>query len=206
MCSSIERAFDPWIGHRYQTEGLNGASLLILGESQYDTDLAAPLPGLRERDGLSTHRIVQDWGIDRPNAFFTKIIKLVSGQLQCMPTQEDKARFWDRVVFYNYVQWWMPGPRSRPSQEMWQSAQGPFLRVLEECQPQIVLVLGKALAGWLPPTPGDIGLIRIAHPSSKGFRYGEWIDRIREALPLSSAASSPSELTERVSLTEESNL
>jgi hypothetical protein len=127
-----DRAFDPWIGRSYQAEGLNGARLLILGESQYDTDLTEPLCGLRARDGSSTHRIVQDWGIDRPNAFFTKITKLVSGQLQGIPSQEAKARFWHAVVFYNFVQWWLPGPRSRPSQQMWQAARAPFLQVLEE--------------------------------------------------------------------------
>lgn len=178
-----DRAFDPWIGRSYQAEGLNGARLLILSESQYDTDLTEPVSGLRARDGSSTHRIVQDWGIDRPNAFFTKITKLVSGRLQGIPSQEAKARFWHAVVFYNFVQWWLPGPRSRPSQEMWQAARAPFLRVLEECAPQLVLVLGKGLASWLPPVPANIELIPIAHPSSKGFAYEEWIGPLREALP-----------------------
>jgi len=60
-----DRAFDPWIGRRYEAEGLHGASLPVLGESQFDTDLRAPLSGSRARNESSTHRIVQDWGIDR---------------------------------------------------------------------------------------------------------------------------------------------
>jgi len=180
---SFDRAFDPWIGCRYRAEGWNGVRLLILAESQYDTDLTDPVPGLWDRDGSSTHRIVQDWGIDRPNAFFTKITKLVSGELQGTPSQEDKARFWHGVVFYNFVQWWMPGPRYRPSQQMWQAAGSPLLQVLEECEPQLVLVLGRDMANWLPPVPGSIGLIPVAHPSSWGFAYAWWAGAIQNALP-----------------------
>lgn len=187
----IDRAFNPWIGPNYQSEGLYGSRLLILGESQYDTDLIEAVPGLQAQDGMSTHRIVQDLGIDHPNAFFTKITKLLSGRLQGIPSQEDKARFWSRVAFYNFVQWWMPGPRSRPSQEMWQAAGAPFLQVLEQYEPQLVLVLGIALAGWLPSVPANIRLIPIAHPSSMGFTYGKWIDPIRAALPSTPALKDP---------------
>jgi hypothetical protein len=184
MSSNFDRAFDPWIGRRYQLEGLDGLKLLALGESQYGPPghLTEPIPGIRTRDSSSTQEIVQDLGIECRNAFFTKIYKLVSGRLRDPPSPEDKASFWQQVAFYNYIQWWLPRARFRPSPEMWQAAREPFLRVLEEYEPDVVLVLGKGTASWLPPIPDSIVTIRIAHPSSAGFSYEPWASRIRDAL------------------------
>jgi putative transposase len=72
--------------------------------------------------------------------------------------------------------------RFRPSPEMWQAARAPFLRLLEECDPRVVLVLGKGLASWLPPMPDNIVTISISHPSSKGFSYEPWASQIRDTV------------------------
>ena len=57
------RAFDPWIGRHYETEGLGGTKLLVLGESQYPGaerlhlyPAGAPTPACRS----STQEIVRE--------------------------------------------------------------------------------------------------------------------------------------------------
>jgi hypothetical protein len=177
---SIARSFDPWIGDRYQSEGLNGLRLLILGESQYDTDEDQPRPGL-PTENAETQKIVQRLAIDKNTSFFTKITKLVRGYRHDFSSQE-KADFWQRVAFYNFVQWWLPNTRIRPTPEMWQAAQAPFLQVLEELKPHLVLVLGIDLAGGLPPFPVHIVKIPVPHPSSYGWTYEPWATKVNEAM------------------------
>jgi len=72
------RAFDPWIGNRYESVGLNGLRLLILGESQYDTDEDQARLGLPS-EHAETQKIVQHLAIDKNTSFFTKITRLVLG-------------------------------------------------------------------------------------------------------------------------------
>jgi hypothetical protein len=180
------RAFDPWIGRHYETEGLGGTKLLVLGESQYPgTEYVhhypsgAPTPSCRS----STQEIVRDLAIENRNRFFTKVAKLVLGLPagQWLPS-DARADFWERVAFYNYVQWWLGGARFRPSQQLWAAAQIPFLEVLSELRPQVLLVLGNELANWLPTIPAAIAVVKIPHPSSKGFSYDPWAASIRLAL------------------------
>ncbi len=179
------RAFDPWIGPQYKDVGLGGIKLLVLGESQYPgtaydqfCPTGAPTPACI----TSTQEIVQQLAIDERNRFFTKIAKLVLGiQAGQWLSPEARSDFWKRVAFYNYVQWWLRAPRYRPSEQLWNASREPFLEVLSELRPHILLVLGNELARWLPPIPFGVEVVAIPHPSSKGFSYAPWSTSIRSA-------------------------
>lgn len=187
MNTSVLAAFDPWIGASYPTTGFGGVRILILGESQYDTDETLPRPGIRDTEKDTTKRIVEDLAVNaskgyRPAAVFTKTAKLFLGYGRPLSDQE-RAAFWHEVAFYNYIQWWLHDKRVRPTREMWRAAQAPFLQVLHEHAPQFLLVLGRDLQRELPPIPEHIVTLAVPHPSgSYGWTYEPWATQIGHAV------------------------
>lgn len=186
------RAFDPWVGDHYRSSGYDGLRILILGESQYDSVSSqsdgwtgAPTPECK----ASTQEIVRELALGPGNSFFTKITKLVLNRPSGVQVAaSERIAFWHGVAFYNYIQWWLRAARYRPTPEMWDTSREPFLQVLGELQPHVLLVLGKELGNHLPSFP-EASAIRIAHPSSKGFSYVPWIDQIASALEMRKGAS-----------------
>ena len=62
-------------------------------------------------------------------------------------TKDEKAEFWNKVAFYNYIQEVVgEEPRDRPTDAMWERAEQPFLQVVKSLSPDIVVVLGAHLS------------------------------------------------------------
>jgi hypothetical protein len=177
-------AFNPWEGPFY-SKGLNGVKLLVVGEALYSgdkrfKDASRPQPG--EADW--TEKFVRDLAIKGPGQhrpFWTKVTKLLLNRCKGEPiSTADRTELWNRIAFYNYIQWWMPSGRTKPTQGMWEEAREPFLSVLKKLSPRLVLVLGLRLYENLPPVSTQ--LVPIAHPSSRGFTYERWCGKIVTAL------------------------
>jgi hypothetical protein len=170
------RTFDPWEGDAYRTSGLNGLRVLVLGESHYGKPVEL-LPTF-------TQGVVRSLGIDSRHRFFTATAKLLLNTPPGIPlTDCARASFWRRVAFYNYIQEFVGTvPRTRPTKEMWQQAGNYLPAVVAELNPQLMLVLGKALASWLPDLPANLKVCRVPHPSSFGFKLGRWQQEVEGAL------------------------
>ena len=177
------RVFDPWVGAQYWTVGLGGVRVLILGESHYG-DIGA-------ESATFTTEVVREWAQDKRHRFFTVTQKLVAGiGTDEWVTDEERAAFWEQVAFYNFVQAFPgPEPRYRPTQEMWAAASPAFLATLAELKPQVVVILGIELQGYLPEVPNGIHLCFAQHPSSRGFQYGQWQPAIQAAIKAAAAGS-----------------
>ena len=160
-----EPTFRPWIGEKYEAEGIEGGiQLLILGESHYGT----PDPN----DSTLTRRVVSKYGQeDERMAFFTKTAKLVLGHTsEDYLSDSEQRQFWDRVAFYNYVQEYAgETPNGTVTPEMWEDAEKPFLTVLEKLDPDALLILGKRLSKHVPEVKVESCV--VTHPSSPRFSY-----------------------------------
>lgn len=160
-----EPTFRPWVGEKYETEGIEGGvQLLILGESHYGT--SGP------DDSTFTRRVVANYGQDdERHAFFTQTAKLVLGLTgDDYLSDEQQRQFWDRVAFYNYVQEYAgETPGGTVTTEMWEDAEEPFLTVLEQLDPDALLILGKGLSSHVPEV--DVETCVVTHPSSPRFGY-----------------------------------
>jgi hypothetical protein len=169
------RKFDPWIGSQYATQGIRGIRLLILGEAHYGT-------GEETQGCTHTTEIIRKLGQQGRFRFHTVTQRLVVGGRGWL-SNTDRAEFWERVAFYNYVQSF-PGPRARwrPTPEMWEAAREPFLETLAEVKPQVLLVLGQELSRKLPVLPTYVSACAVQHPSSRGFRYATWQPAVQAAL------------------------
>jgi hypothetical protein len=170
------RTFDPWIGSFYESQGIRGIKLLILGESHYGRI------GTEKRS--FTANVIQQRGQIGRFRFFTTTQRLVIGGRGRLSIAE-REDFWNRVAFYNYVQSFAgQKARRRPTADMWSAAQEPFLQTLVEVQPHVLLVLGRELRRHLPDIPHTIRLCEVQHPSSPGFKYSDWQPVVRAALDL----------------------
>lgn len=169
-------AFSPWVGPDYQGPGLGGVRVLILGESHYGE--------VGTEDPEFTIRVVTDMAIETGYAFFTKAQNLVEDRPGARLSRDDRCRFWGQVAFYNYIQTFVgPRPRIPPTQFMWERAEEPFVSVLEELEPQVVVALGYRLSSHVEGSvPATIRFVKCMHPSSSRFRYSPWTADLRSAL------------------------
>jgi hypothetical protein len=187
--------FEPWVGDRYDSGGLLGVRTLVLGESHYGES--------EDASSQVTRGVVQQWAMEKRSAFFTKVAKLLLN----LPaghwlSDETRAAFWHSVAFYNYVQEF-PGAsaRIRPTEAMWQAARPAFFEMLNRLRPAAIIVLGFELWSRLPDPSslqqvddqtfkvygGDaftprVLAARVQHPSSGGFSYAPWSERVQALL------------------------
>lgn len=170
----------PWVGKHY-AEGVHGKRLLLLGESNYHrADV------LDDDYSNIVCENVQACAIEGRVRFFTKAAKLVlmaSGMTDI--SRESIVDLWHRVLFTNYVQKVFKSDRVRPEKEDWTAGQPSLLQLLTEHRPQVVLAFGVGLGshlGWLQDAAPYVATVCVAHPSSFGFRYDEWVSRVSDAL------------------------
>ena len=162
--------FQPWVGSGYE-RGIAGRKVLVLGESHYCARTEDDVPEV-------TVNVIRD---------------LLDPELDW----QGKARLWNSVVFYNYVQTPLSGPRRAPSMQEFRSSETAFFEVLEHFRPDCVLVWGRRLYNALPQAgaqgedlllpDGDyqetwtytlrdgypVRLLPITHPSA-GFTPSYW--------------------------------
>ena len=166
----VPRTFNPWIGSRYALDGIGGKRLLILGESHYGGD-SCHYPEF-------TTEVIRDMALQKGRLpFFSRIQRLVIGGRGGFSVEE-RADFWHRVAFYNFIQTSLEVLGSRPTYEMWQMGREPFLQTLQELRPDIILILGIELERNLPPIPDGITVCAIQHPSAIGFSYDNWQPKV----------------------------
>ena len=187
--------FRPWVGSGYE-RGIAGRKVLVLGESHYCARPEDDVPEV-------TVNVIRDL-LDPESEFeaykntYTKFERALAG------TELDwqgKARLWNSVVFYNYVQTPLSGPRRAPSAQEFRSSETAFFEVLEHFRPDCVLVWGRRLYNALPqagaqgedlllPDGGyqetwtytlrdgyPVRLLPITHPSA-GFTPSYWHEAI----------------------------
>ncbi len=190
--------FLPWVGKHY-SEGIEGRKIMVLGESHYcePDDVDPEFTTDVVHWYLSPERKHEGW-----MKTFTCFERAFVGKEL---TLEERDAFWNSILFYNYVQVGMPGPRVSPTSEEYQKSEEAFFEVLEEYCPDYVIAWGVRLYDSLPNkgyqlpdvklTSGDeiatwayetkgghvVQVLRSYHPSS-GYAWEYWHEVIKEFL------------------------
>lgn len=185
----------PWVGQNYaQGYYSHGKRVLVLGESHYCSSPEEFVPEI-------TINVIMDLldpnsGHEAYKNTYTKFAKAYSGIFGKLE-EGDKVRIWHSLAFYNYVQFPITGPRTAPNEQEFRDSKVAFWNVLEELQPDLLIVWGQRLYKHLPncgrqgqdvPT-GDgksietweytllnghtVRVLPINHPSS-GFNPEKW--------------------------------
>ncbi len=138
----MEDNYQPWMNTEFfgkQDNFIKGVRLLVLGESHYDADDDEALRP------TFTQYVVNKHAKKRGKRFFTNITQLVAGRHHSAISDEERARLWDSIAFYNYVSEIVgSAPRVRPTKAMFERSHVPFVRTLRGVRPDCVLVLGYA--------------------------------------------------------------
>jgi hypothetical protein len=176
--------FMPWIGFKYELEGFRGMRVLIVAESHYGSkrserptatpELVKAL-GQRLKHPEATARL-------RKHPHFARIVTAVSGAVSAaaFATQE-RADFWERVCYYNFLQEFMPAVRFPPPAKSWDAGRTAFREVLATVQPDVVIAFSKRVGAVLKPLCGQVTLAIVHHPST-GFSYARWNPIIAKAM------------------------
>lgn len=164
--------FTPWVGPNYETaEILGRRRMLIMGESHY------AWPDAPKNKSTWTQYCVREGIEGRPyNHFWPGIEKTLLGGA---PSSEERARFWNAVAFYNYVQESVgDGPDKKVTFSMLTDAQPGFLEVLDALRPRTLLVFSRKCWTWMPPEDETGPEISLNGTKIGTARYklgdGEW--------------------------------
>ena len=197
--------FTPWIGETCLENGYLGKRILILGESHY-CDEDCDLCGARKCDiteNVTKRFLDYKKGKREFESWMTTYTKFTNVFLGEKVNNQTLIGFWNSIMFYNYVQLATSGPRISPSSEAFSNSKEAFFEVLEEYQPDLIIVWGERLWKYLPNNgiyeeenilDGKFGKLynytisnkkipafRIYHPSSSYFSY-ESTKYLKEAI------------------------
>ncbi len=162
-----EPFFKPWVGENYNSQT---PKILVLGESHY----ASP----DEYKSSFTREVIEKCAVNAGKGrlpYFTKIAQiLLNKQTYEVIDAVSRKALWGRIAFYNYVQNFVGGKsRIRPTSEMWTKAEEALKYVLDDLQPDIVIVTGIALAYHIKPVTdsytGSAKFCYWTHPSAPSF-------------------------------------
>ncbi|MCL2183481.1 MAG: hypothetical protein FWB85_08440 [Chitinispirillia bacterium] len=203
-------AFEPWVGKNYSKNGYDGKKILILGESHYCDSCSAADNEKCCSD--MTNKVINDY-LNYKNGrgdfvpWMNTFTRFTNVFLDKTCDTEEINNFWNSVIFYNYVQRELEGPRKSPTKEMFKMSEKAFFEVLDEHAPDIIIAWGERLNGNMPDCgyPGkksifgdelkgkiyyyktktkDILIYYIAHPSSTYFSREEYAKYLREVRKL----------------------
>ena len=149
--------FQPFVGKDYANGGIFGKRIMILGESHYcdeecvdcgdcgDCRLHRECMNFTQQvlgDYLNENKERQNW-----MRTFLKFERSLVGE---ETNQAMRLKIWNSVVFFNYLQVAMGGPREAGTAEQYHQAGKAFFEVIEKYQPEYVIVWGKRLWNNLP--------------------------------------------------------
>lgn len=147
VCFPLVREYES-----YQVEF--GKRIMILGESHYCDESCADCGDcLLHRECMNfTQQVLDDYlneNKERQNWMrtFLKFERSLVGE---ETKQAMRLKIWNSVVFFNYLQVAMGGPREAGTAEQYHQAGKAFFEVIEKYQPEYIIVWGKRLWNNLP--------------------------------------------------------
>lgn len=151
--SSLNPFFHPWVGSLYFSGGIFGRRIMVLGDSHY---CGTPCGKCGVNPNSKCNRLTSDvigWCLD-PNCeregWMNTYLKFERSLVGHETTPEESRKIWDSIVFYNFLQVALYGPREAGTPEQHRASIEPFFNVLNTYQPDLLIVWGKRLWGNLP--------------------------------------------------------
>jgi hypothetical protein len=169
MESNPNTGFKPWIGNHYRDQPFMGKRILILDESNYQADRKKPA----HNPYYSIERVQKMLNTEATTMFWTKMAAAMIGE---KPNHKQRLEFWNSIAFYTYVQesliWNGQGARVQPSQTMLNESEPAFYQVLNDLEPEVIIVIG--FQNWELLPPGDAQELRIegaAHETTRRYQH-----------------------------------
>lgn len=146
--------FSPRIGKDYARGGIFGKKILAVGESHYCGSGCADCGECGKHPECSdfTTKVV-NWCLDSSverEGWMNTYLKFERSLVGKETTPLESRKMWDSIAFYNFLQVAMGGAREAGTNQQYRAAAEPFMQVLEELQPDVLIVWGVRLWNNLP--------------------------------------------------------
>lgn len=146
--------FRPFVGASYNNGGLFGKRIMVLGESHYcDEGCTDCGNSLKHRECTEFTKGVVESYLDERNErqrWMQTFLKFERSLVGKETDQSLRLRIWQSLVFYNYLQVAMGGPREAGTVTQYRECSEVFFDVMEKYQPQYIIVWGNRLWENLP--------------------------------------------------------
>ena len=141
--------FEPWVGKNYQTGGIFDKKILVLGESHYCGNkkcmkncgiLKSPEGGCED----FTQNMIINYLNGYTDTWTPSFRKFERSLVNKETTIEESQNIWNSVAFYNFLQIAMERAREGGCAEDYEVAGTIFLEVINELQPDVIIVWGTS--------------------------------------------------------------
>ena len=134
--------FLPFVGKDYKNGGMFGKRIMVLGDSHYGSVPDANIT----RDVMAQYL---DADCER-EGWMNTFLKFERSLVNKETTASDSQRIWQSLLFYNYLQVLLDGPREAGTDQEYRDSAAAFFQVMEQYQPDLLIVWGKRLWQKLP--------------------------------------------------------
>lgn len=145
--------FHPWVGPEYSSGGIFGKRIMVLGESHYcDEKCSACGSDFNCGCNRFTTKVVKDY-LNQENereGWMNTYLKFERSLVNHETSPDESRRIWESILFYNFLQVAMQTPRQAGTAEQYQAAAAPFFSILDQYQPDLLIVWGVRLWDKLP--------------------------------------------------------
>ena len=145
--------FHPWVGSNYSSGGIFGKRIMVLGDSHYcGEDCKVCGQNFNCKCNEFTPDVVKAY-LDQDNereGWMSTYLKFERSLVNHETTPEESVKIWNSLLFYNYLQVAMQGPRQAGTPEQYRAAAEPFFSVMDQYQPDLLVVWGVRLWNNLP--------------------------------------------------------
>ena len=155
--------FQPWVGTEYNSGGVFGKKVLVLGESHYGNTPDAT----DDTIGTIKEFVYDYWSAPYQQTFLCFERALAGREI----SQEEREQLWNSIIFYNFFQKSTIGPRTGPDMTVQQESEEAFRELLEQYQPDAIIVWGQRLYNLLPGWDGTETTIEIGDDSTRVWHY-----------------------------------
>ena len=145
--------FLPWVGRDYNSGGIFSKRIMVLGDSHY---CGSPC----NRCGVNPNSKCNSFTTDVIESYLNPsceregwmptYLKFERSLVNHETTFEESRQIWDSLLFYNYLQVAMQGPRQAGTDGQYMDARKPFFEVMNMYQPDLLVVWGMRLWKKLP--------------------------------------------------------
>lgn len=146
--------FNPWIGKHYFNNKLFSKRIFILGESHYCDKNCIDCGNVYQHPecGSITSDVI-GWYLNpeiEREKWMNTYLKFERSLVGIETFNDDSIKIWDSLVFYNFLQVAMSGPRISGTNKEYADAAKSFLDTLEQYSPDVLIVWGVRLWDNLP--------------------------------------------------------
>lgn len=136
--------FKPWIGKDYESGGIFGKKILVLGESHLcgGCENCGKIDIAEECSDFTSSNCIELLIAGHTDGWTRTFRKFERSLVNHKTTIDESREIWNSVAFYNYIQKAMDNSRKSPVLADFRNSEDAFFEVIDELRPGLIIVWG----------------------------------------------------------------